>query len=252
MPPTLRFADQLDSAIVVEFPLRGDWTAVHSPGSRIPSHGTDMLGQRFAFDFVRFDWRKGSRSYPTGGLRGLLVGVQTRDCHGWGEPVHAPFEGEVVSASDGLPERARIHVVRELALVLRTALTFRPTPENVRRVMGNHVVLRQGDVWAAFAHLTTGSVAVSVGQTVRTGDVLGRVGHTGNSTAPHLHFQLMDGPDPLVAKGVPCAFRTYEVERNGLWVRVEGGIPLSTERIRFVEGTEATPATEEPSAGALS
>jgi murein DD-endopeptidase MepM/ murein hydrolase activator NlpD len=98
------------------------------------------------------------------------------------------------------------------------------------------VILRHDGAWSAYVHLTTGSVAVKGGQTIRAGDVLGRVGHTGNSTAPHLHTQLMDGPDPLVAKGVPCAFRAYEVERpDGSWERVERSIPSSDERIRSVE-----------------
>lgn len=221
---------------MVELPLRGEWMAVQTPGSRIPSHGTDILGQRYAFDLIRFDPRKGSRYHPAGGIRTLLIGVRTRECHGWGEPVHAPLDGVVVAARDGVPERSRIHPVRELALATKSALTFRPTSEHVERLLGNHVILRCGDVHAAFAHLATGSVAVEVGQAVRAGDVLGRVGHTGNSTAPHLHFQLMDGLDPLTAKGVPCAFRAYEVERDGTWQRVENAIPLSTDRIRSVDG----------------
>jgi len=208
--------------------------AVHTPGSRIPSHGTDMLGQRYAFDLIRFDPRKGSRYHPAGGARTLLVGVPTRECHGWGEPVHAPLDGVVVAVADGIPERRRIHPLREIALVLKTGLTFRPTAGHVRAVMGNHVILRCGDVYAGFAHLTTGSVMVAPDQAVRAGDVLGRVGHTGNSTAPHLHFQLMDGPDPLVARGVPCAFRAYEVWDGTAWRRVERAIPVSTDRIRSV------------------
>ena len=62
-----------------------------------------------------------------------------------------------------------------------------------------------------FAHLQPGSVSVAAGQRVRAGDLLGRVGHTGNSTSPHLHFQLMDSADLLQAHGIACAFTAYEV-----------------------------------------
>jgi murein DD-endopeptidase MepM/ murein hydrolase activator NlpD len=231
---TTGLAAELQGARVVDFPLRGEWMAVQTPASRIPSHGTDMLGQRYAFDLIRFDPRKGSRYHPAGGLRTLVLGVPTRECHGWGEPVHSPLDGLVIAAGDGVPERERIHPVRELLLVIRNALTFRSTPEHVRRLLGNFVILECDGVYAAFAHFTTGSVAVETGQRVRVGDVLGRVGHTGNSTAPHLHFQLMDNLDPLTAKGVPCAFREYEVQRDGGWERVERSIPTSTERVRSV------------------
>jgi hypothetical protein len=144
---------ELEGARSVDFPLRGEWMAVHTPGSRIPSHGTDMLGQRYAFDLIRFDPRKGARYHPAGGLRTLLLGVPTRECHGWGEPVHAPLDGLVIAASDGLPERARIHPVRELLLVLKHGLTFRPTPRHLHRVLGpgpvQHAVppVREGGPW---------------------------------------------------------------------------------------------------------
>ena len=226
---------ELEGARIVDFPLRGQWMAAHTPADRIPSHGTDMLGQRYAFDLIRFDPRKGSEHHPKGGLRILLTGIPTSECHGWGEPVHAPLDGVVVAARDGIAERSRLHPVRELALVLWTGLTFRPTPAHLHRVLGNHVILRCGDVHAGFAHLAPGSVAVRVGQEVRAGDVLGRVGHTGNSTAPHLHFQLMDGPDPLTARGVPCAFRAYEAWRDGAWRRMQNSIPAGAEQIRSVE-----------------
>ena len=115
--------------------------------------------------------------------------------------------------------------------MLKNAVTF--SPARLPSLLGNHVIMRRGDVFAAFAHLAPGSVAVAPGQAVRNGDVLGRVGHTGNSTSPHLHFQLMDSADLMHARGVPCAFRTYEVMRNGSWERVENGVPRKIDRIRY-------------------
>lgn len=220
--------------IVVDFPLRGDgWVAITSPADRVPSHGTDLLGQRYAFDFLRTDERDRRHYHRAGWPRTLLTGVPTRECFAWGAPVHAPFAGEIVTAVDGIPERGRVHPLREAVLALRTALTF--TPDRLPWVLGNHVVMRAGEVVAAFAHLAPGSVIVRAGQEVRVGQVIGRVGHTGNSTSPHLHFQLMDAVDPLVATGLPCAFAAYEVRRGDTWVRVERGVPSVEERIRSVE-----------------
>lgn len=220
--------------VVVAFPLRGEgWMAVTTPAHRVPSHGTDMLGQRYAFDLVKVDHRRGVHVDPGASVRSLLIGTRTRDCYAWGASVHAPFDGEVVRAVDGVGEPTWIHPVRETSRMLRNALTF--TPGKLPSILGNHVVLRSGDIYAGFAHLAPGTVAVSPGQEVATGDVLGRVGHTGNSTSPHLHFQLMDSADLLAARGIACAFSAYDVERDGSWVAVTNGIPGRRERIRSVQ-----------------
>jgi len=230
---------ELDHPVVVDFPLRGQtWMAVTTPAARVPSHGTDMLGQRYAYDLLKVDDREGVNFHPTTQLRGLFRGGATRECYAWGAPIHAPFEGEVVAASDGMAEREWIHPLKEMGRAMRNAATF--TPERIPEILGNHVVLRAavadrgGVVFAGFAHLTPGSVAVAEGQHVASGDLLGRVGHTGNSTSPHLHFQLMDSPDLMTARGIPCAFRAYEVQRDGEWVRVVNGIPGQRDRIRSI------------------
>jgi hypothetical protein len=224
---------ELDDPVVVAFPLRGMWAAENTPAQRIPSHGVDLLGQRYAFDFVRPDDRPGFHLHPAGTLRSYVIGGLTRECYGWGQPVHASFDGEVVAAVDGVPERTWLHVLRELALVTKNALTWRPT-RGIASVAGNHVIVQGEPGSAMYAHLTTGSVAVQPGAVVREGELLGRVGHTGNSTLPHLHFQVADGRDPLTANGVACAFAAYEALRDGEWRRVERGIPRRRERIRSV------------------
>jgi hypothetical protein len=216
---------------VVDFPLRGDgWMALNSPADRVPSHGTDMLGQRFAIDLLKVDGRRNPHFHPASTLRTLVLGVPTKECYAWGQPVHSPIDGEVVVAIDGAGEPTRVHPVLNLFRALWTGLTFRP--DDLPRVLGNHIVMRNGDLFAAFVHLAPGTVQVSPGQTVRSGDLLGRVGHTGNSTSPHLHFQLMDSQDPMMAGGVPFVFGEYEVRADGHWRRVAHGIPGRGQRIR--------------------
>ena len=225
---------ELDDPVVVELPLRGEWSIERSPADRIPSHGTDLLGQRYAYDLVRADHRRGFHVHPAGTLRWLLLGGRTRDCYGWGQPVHAALDGVIVQAVDGVGERQWVHLVRESWLAVKTTVRFVRGGLDPIRLAGNHVIMAAGATYALYAHLAPGSVAVTSGQRVRVGEVLGRVGHTGNSTAPHLHFHLMDSSDPLQAGGIPCAFAAYLVERDGQWQRVERGIPHRRERIRSV------------------
>lgn len=209
--------------------------APNTPGKRIPSHGTDQLGERYAFDFLQVDWgRKGRPFYRTSSLHYLLLGVPLDGCYCWGQEVYAPCAGEIVKAVDGCRERQPVHLVRDLFAVLKNALTFDPEKDDLRSVVGNHIIMKcSDDVYAAFAHLQKGSIAVSPGQRVKKGDILGRVGHSGNSTAPHLHFQLMDRADMRTAKGIPCVFAQYEVFQDGQWKTVRESVPTDRDRIRF-------------------
>ena len=224
---------ELDDPVVVELPLRGEWTVEQTPAYRIPSHGTDVLGMRYAYDFIRTDHRRGTRVHPAGPLRWLLLGGRTEECYGWGATVHAAAPGEVVAAVDGVVERPRVRPVTDTFAALRTArrVAAARAPFDPRDLAGNHVMIRSGDVVALYAHLVTGSLAVRVGEHVSLGAPIGRVGHSGNSTAPHLHFQLMDSADPQRARGVPCAFAAYDVVDGDTRRRVRSGIPERHQRI---------------------
>jgi murein DD-endopeptidase MepM/ murein hydrolase activator NlpD len=141
----------------------------------------------------------------------------------------------VVGAVDGVPEREWLHVLRESWIALRTTIEVSRGrgPIDPERLAGNHVIVRADGVFALYAHLAPGSVAVTAGQRVAVGEVIGRVGHTGNSTAPHLHFQLMDSGDAPRAHGVACAFESYAVRRDGHWQPVHHEIPARGERVRW-------------------
>ncbi|MDT5079558.1 MAG: hypothetical protein QOJ80_4195, partial [Mycobacterium sp.] len=66
--------------------------------------------------------------------------------------------------------------------------------------------------YAFYAHLKTGTVKVKVGDQLTTGQVLGNLGNTGNSDAPHLHFHVMSTPDPLRSNGLPFVFKDFTLD----------------------------------------
>jgi hypothetical protein len=224
--------------VTVHFPLRGEWVAANTPAEKIPSHGTDQLGQRYAFDFIQIeDKGNGFKFFRPSFLRYLFLGVQLQDCYGWGAPIYAPFDGTVIVAQDGWPERKRLHFLRDIAIVLLNALRFNPTePNALQAVAGNYLILRKADTdtYAFLAHASTESIKVHEGDKVHVGQHLANVGHSGNSTAPHLHFQLMDRADLLEAQGVPCCFEQYESLSDYHWQPSYSGIPGKREFIRYV------------------
>src|SRR5687768_2679459 len=200
------------SAVVVDFPLRGEWEAINTPAHRVPSHGTDYFGQRYAYDFVRVD-AQGFSCPPGTMLQHLTVGAPVDAFYSWAEPITAAFSGRVILTGDGWPDRHRVAALWELLRVV--VLPPSVKTDDYRPLAGNFVLLEGEPGVALFAHLRCGSVQVKTGQNVVTGEVLGTVGNSGNTTMPHLHFHLMDSPDPLRANGIACVFREYERFANG-------------------------------------
>jgi murein DD-endopeptidase MepM/ murein hydrolase activator NlpD len=77
-------------------------------------------------------------------------------------------------------------------------------------IVGNYLILDLGHGrFALYAHLQKGSMNVRLGDTVKAGQVLALLGNSGNSDAPHLHFQMMDTNSPMGAEGLPYAFEGF-------------------------------------------
>ena len=222
-----------DDYTPVDLPVSGEWVAINTPAERVPSHGTHYFGQTYAFDLARMN-SHGSGFSTMSILQQFLFFVPAESFLAWNQPVYAAFPGRVVAAGDGWPDRQRINSVWQL---LRAALAGRPSSSDYRPLLGNYCMVCGTIGVAVYAHLRLGSLTVKAGETVETGQRLGMVGNSGNSTMPHLHFHVMDSEDPATAKGVPVAFKNFYVIESGELRHVPVGVPNVMER--FLSGPPA-------------
>ena len=199
--------------VTVAPPVAGRWLAYNSPASRVPSHHLHAYAQTYAIDLVHD---------PTDGRRPALawwpLARRPDDFPGFGQPVLTPAGATVVRAHDAERDHwSRTSPPALLYLVLEGMVRELLGPG---RILGNHVVLDLGDgVHAVLAHLRRGSVRVRPGDRVAAGQPLAACGNSGNSSEPHLHFQLMDHPSVLLAAGLPMAFDHFQIagaDRSGL------------------------------------
>jgi Peptidase family M23 len=213
--------------IVVAPPLRGaGWIAFNAccePSSHrrnvLAANGSLVTPEVFAIDWVQ---ARDGRLFQGDGS-------QNSQWYGHGAPILAAADGTVETVVDGIPE------------VPPGATTAdNPTLTDASSFGGNHVIVRIGSgVYALYAHMITGSVRVKVGDRVSTGQELGLLGDSGNTTAPHLHFGLIDGLgvlssdslpfviDRFTFQGIAEAEETGEVSITGSPREVREAHPLS-------------------------
>ncbi|RAY13896.1 M23 family peptidase [Actinomadura craniellae] len=203
--------------VEVSIPVAGRWIAVNGPGDRVPSHGTHLYAQTYAVDLLH--WPDETKEWQA--VHAWPIARRPETYPSFGQPIHAPADGTVVRASG----RQRDHWSRGSWLGLLYLFVMegvvRPLG-GARWVLGNHLVLDLGDgVYAVLAHLRRGSLLVREGERVRAGQPLAQCGNSGNSSEPHLHFQLMDRPTISVAAGLPFRFDRFEAGGE-----VRGGVPV--------------------------
>ncbi|MEV7105929.1 M23 family metallopeptidase [Streptomyces atroolivaceus] len=198
-------------AVEVGTPVTGRWSALNSPADKVPSHGTHAYGQTYAIDVVA---EPEGRDRPS--FRWVWPVVRpNRDFPAFGSPLLAVADGTVVHASDG----QRDHLSRNSGPALAYLMVIEAFIRDLAGpggIYGNRVVLDLGDgTYAAYAHVQRGSLEVRAGDTVRAGQRIARCGNSGNSTEPHVHFQLMDHPDLDRARGIPFTWRGIGVPADG-------------------------------------
>ena len=146
------------------------------------------LAQRFAVDWEQLD--SSGRFVKRGGDPS-----KPADYTIYGQRALAAADATVTHVIDGLDEQTP------------GAL---PAGITLPQADGNSVVAKlDGGLYMLYAHLQSGSLKVKQGDSIKRGDVIGLVGNSGNTSAPHLHFHVMDGPSPLTSEGVPYVIDSF-------------------------------------------
>jgi Peptidase family M23 len=181
-------------AIVIRPPLKGNgWlatTACCKPNvhrdERIAIDGVRIeTGETFAVDWAKV---KNDRLFDGDGKK-------VEQYFGFGEDVYAVADATVVSIHDGMPDQPPFVVM---------------APKSTSDYGGNNVTLEIApNVFAWYAHLRQGSLTVKVGDVVKTGTPIAKLGNTGPSEGPHLHFGVLDKPDAIAGRSLPFVFDSF-------------------------------------------
>jgi murein DD-endopeptidase len=179
-------------------PVRGGaWVAVRGPSngsghrlSLVALQGRARVPQRFAVDWMLL----GDDGLPFHGDR-----TNVRNWHGYDVPVYAAASGTVALVRDGAPDRPAFGAAP-------------PAVIDAADAPGNVVVIDIGNGrFAAYAHLRQGSLRVAVGDKVAEGQLLARIGNSGNTLGPHLHFHIADAAEPLGGEGLAFTMRSFDL-----------------------------------------
>ncbi len=178
--------------VELAFPLKGGQYYVAQGGnSTLVNYHNSHPTQKYALDIV---------ALSPAGLRAAGISPTQLDRYVvYGEPVYAPCAGTVLEAVDGLPDMI-------------------PPQTDRDHPAGNHIIIACDSAEVLLAHLSTGSLQVGQGTQVQTGDPLGRIGNSGNTTEPHLHIHAARpaAGGATSGTGIPITFDGRFLVRNGL------------------------------------
>jgi hypothetical protein len=172
-------------------PFDGRWFVAQAGDTLNVNHHMATPPQWFGVDFVKVGGPSGRE------LASVVKPSTLEHFYSWNQPVLAPVEGVVTSIVSDFPDNP-----------LGKKDTSHPA--------GNHIVIRtEAETYVFLAHLMKGSTVVAVGDRLVRGQMVGRVGNSGNSDFPHLHMHMQNEPTINQGKGLNLLIGDMDVELTG-------------------------------------
>lgn len=217
--------------VVLAPPIAGDWLVLHPPG-----HPPE------AYDLVGVDATTG-RITSRPGWQFFAGLTRAQDFHGWDRPVRAPADGCVVSVAADVPDRHRLVPLIDVGRLVVTSLL---RGRRLEAMAGNHVLLEADGAHVLVAHLRRGSVGVRTGDHVTAGQLIGHVGNSGASLAPHVHLQVTAGADVMTHTPIPFAVTYRERVGRDFGPPEAAQLPRQRRRVRFASPSDGPPPASSP------
>ena len=199
------------------FPLRGVWYAGY--GASFHTGHRWAVPEEFALDIAKVG---------ESGLSHKGDGTRFDDYYAYGSDVLAAADGRVTSVANDQQEdpsaMQRPNETQEAYFARLQKEQGERLAKGLTAITGNFVMIDHGkNEYSLYAHLQPGSVGIRVGDQVKAGDVIGKLGSSGNSTEPHLHFHVCDKPDPLMCAGIPVNFSNITIQWADLPRPIQSG-----------------------------
>jgi len=187
------------------FPLLGAWHVTNGGSDPALNGHSKSFGQEYALDILKVN-RHSMKSCES-------ECKLNKNYYAFGELVIAPADGFVTDVTAGVADNSIVGVREELTL-------------------GNAVIIRHRPGEASlFAHLKNGSIKVCAGQTVKQGQIIGLVGNSGNSTEPHLHYNLQSSSYLHEASSIQAWFKRVWVVADNKYIKRDYYAPSGRDNI---------------------
>jgi hypothetical protein len=124
---------------------------------------------------------------------------------GWGREVLAPAAGTVTYARNDVPDNPRPGDLPD-------TITWTTQHDPIMAFVGNCVIIDHGNSeYSVMMHMQQGSLTVKMGERIAAGQVIGKLGNSGDASGPHLHYQLQSGPQVFRDESLPFRFQNIDV-----------------------------------------
>ena len=185
----------------LELPFEEDWYIAAGGRNVIQNHHfVPHRHQRYALDIIQIvDGHSFSGN-----------GTSNEDYYCFGKRLYAPANGKIIALENSIEDNIPGHL-------------------NTEQDLGNYIIIDHlNGEYSFMVHFKKNSIIVSIGDNVLKGQEVGKVGNSGNSTEPHLHYHLQTTSDTSTGIGLPAQFLNYYADD----IFIEKGEPIQGQTVR--------------------